>query len=212
MFCLPDILANAGGVTVSYFEWVQDVQKYFWTENEVVARLREIMTRAFSDVHNITLNENVDMRTAALIKGIRRSPTPSWCEGSSPRRPSRPRRRRGRSPGTSTSRTGGRDGLGSGPGAIARSIAFHRAAVGQSIASSWRSSISSRYYGRPVQIEEAELLGGLTGAAADEKGIDLQSEEGGQGESLRRRLAGLVIGDDQVDRRCLDRSGRGFHG
>ena len=69
---VPDILANAGGVTVSYFEWVQDVQKYFWSENETVGRLREIMTRAFDDVHSIAVGERVDMRTAALIKGIRR--------------------------------------------------------------------------------------------------------------------------------------------
>ncbi len=69
---VPDILANAGGVTVSYFEWVQDVQKYFWTENETVGRLREIMVRAFDDVHTIATSEGVDMRTAALIKGIRR--------------------------------------------------------------------------------------------------------------------------------------------
>jgi glutamate dehydrogenase (NAD(P)+) len=72
VFIVPDVLANAGGVTVSYFEWVQDVQKYFWSENEIVGRLREIMTRAFDEVLSISISEQVDLRTAALIKGIKR--------------------------------------------------------------------------------------------------------------------------------------------
>jgi glutamate dehydrogenase (NAD(P)+) len=69
---VPDVLANAGGGTVSYFEWVQDLQNYFWTENEVVGRLREIMSRALDEVLAISQEEKVTLRTAALIKGIRR--------------------------------------------------------------------------------------------------------------------------------------------
>ncbi len=72
VFVVPDILGNAGGVTVSYFEWVQDLQNYFWSESEIVGRLREIMNRAFSEVLDVAVRENVDLRTAALIKGIRR--------------------------------------------------------------------------------------------------------------------------------------------
>ena len=72
VFIVPDVLANAGGVTASYFEWVQDIQAYFWSENEIVGRLREIMTKAFQEVLDISKTENVDMRTAALMKGIRR--------------------------------------------------------------------------------------------------------------------------------------------
>ena len=72
VFLVPDVLANAGGVTVSYFEWVQDLQNYFWSENEIVGRLREILSRAFDEVLAVSQQERVDMRTAALIKGIRR--------------------------------------------------------------------------------------------------------------------------------------------
>jgi glutamate dehydrogenase (NAD(P)+) len=72
VFVVPDILANAGGVTVSYFEWVQDLQNYFWTENEIVGRLREIMGRSFADVVAVAEKYQTDMRTAALIKGIKR--------------------------------------------------------------------------------------------------------------------------------------------
>ena len=69
---VPDVLGNAGGVTVSYFEWVQDLQNYFWSETEIVGRLREIMSRAFDEVMSIAVVHKTDLRTAALIKGIRR--------------------------------------------------------------------------------------------------------------------------------------------
>ncbi|HEU0265804.1 MAG TPA: Glu/Leu/Phe/Val dehydrogenase [Geobacterales bacterium] len=72
VFLVPDILANAGGVTVSYFEWVQDLQNYFWDEAEINSRLRQIMTASFTQVMAIAEKEKVDNRTAAQILGIGR--------------------------------------------------------------------------------------------------------------------------------------------
>jgi len=69
---VPDILANAGGVTVSYFEWVQAMQGYFWSERDVNLKLRDIMTRAFHRVLDVSLREKVDMRSAALMVAVRR--------------------------------------------------------------------------------------------------------------------------------------------
>lgn len=69
---VPDILANAGGVTVSYFEWVQDIQAYFWSEDEVNARMRDVMERAYDDVRGLAEERNVRLRLAALAIGIGR--------------------------------------------------------------------------------------------------------------------------------------------
>ncbi|MDA0999046.1 MAG: Glu/Leu/Phe/Val dehydrogenase [bacterium] len=69
---LPDVLANAGGVTVSYLEWVQDTQHFFWEADEVDARLRKIMARAFHEVKTMSEQKEVSLRRAALILGVQR--------------------------------------------------------------------------------------------------------------------------------------------
>ena len=69
---VPDILANAGGVTVSYFEWVQGLQEFFWDEDEVYRRLERILVRAFDEVTHTMEKYRVDMRTAAQITAIDR--------------------------------------------------------------------------------------------------------------------------------------------
>jgi glutamate dehydrogenase (NAD(P)+) len=75
IFVIPDILANSGGVTVSYFEWVQDRGGYFWDEATVNHRLTEIMQRSFQDVLSLSKQHKVSMRTAAYMLSISRVAT-----------------------------------------------------------------------------------------------------------------------------------------
>ena len=81
VFVIPDILANAGGVTTSYFEWVQDRHGYFWEEEDVNERLERKMDEAFHNVLETSLKYKTDMRTAAYIVAINRVATVTKLRG-----------------------------------------------------------------------------------------------------------------------------------
>ena len=81
VFVIPDILANSGGVTTSYFEWVQDRHGYFWELSEVNSRLEKKMCEAFDDVLQTSLKYKVDLRTAAYIVAISRVGTVTKMRG-----------------------------------------------------------------------------------------------------------------------------------
>ncbi len=69
---IPDILANAGGVTVSYFEWAQNIQQFSWDEERVNAELDKVMSKAYAAVREVATEFDIDMRTAAFVLAIRR--------------------------------------------------------------------------------------------------------------------------------------------
>ena len=72
IFVIPDILCNAGGVVVSYFEWVQDLQSFFWGETEITDKLFRILETAYTQILGVSRKQKIPMRLAALSLGVKR--------------------------------------------------------------------------------------------------------------------------------------------
>jgi len=85
IFVVPDVIANGGGVVVSYFEWVQDIMSFFWDEDEINKRLQSIIVKAFETSHKMSVEKNIDMRAAAMAVSIHRLEKAMLLRGLYPR-------------------------------------------------------------------------------------------------------------------------------
>lgn len=78
---VPDVLASVSGVTVSYFEWVQNNQGFYWSEEEVEERLEKMMVKSFNNIYEMAQNRRIDMRLAAYMVGVRKMAEASRFRG-----------------------------------------------------------------------------------------------------------------------------------